>query len=149
MHELLSIFACLLRSYRLFIMSKFIKSIPISLLWLSWIVFTAHLVFPHDHHLIDSFTTKEDSCPVSKGNIGHQSGFPVHCHAFNDLVSEKAITYVISKYIHSDNISTGCYPDTLTFNLPISGITITNKPEHVAVSYMLGLSTLRAPPSLI
>lgn len=149
MHELLSIFACLLRSYMLFIMSKFIKSIPISLLWLSWIVFTAHLVFPHDHHLTDSFTTKEDSCPVSKGNTGHQSGFPVHCHAFNDLVSEKAITYVISKYIHSDKISTGCYPDALTFNFPISGIPITDKPVPVPVSYMLGLSTLRAPPSLI
>ncbi|OFY73850.1 MAG: hypothetical protein A2V46_15035 [Bacteroidetes bacterium RBG_19FT_COMBO_42_7] len=130
-------------------MNKFFKNISVFFLWLAGLTLSVHLLLPHDHHFADTFSNQDKNCHGSKNKSNHNSGFPIHCHAFNDLFSEKAITYVISKYIHSDNISTGCYPDALTFNLPISGITITNKPEYVPVSYMLGLSTLRAPPSLI
>jgi hypothetical protein len=36
---------------------------------LLWLLdsFISHLVFPHDHHLTDSFIIEEDLCPVSKG----------------------------------------------------------------------------------
>jgi hypothetical protein len=32
--------------------------------------------------------------------------------------------------------------------MPVSGITITNNPEHLLESYLSGSSPLRAPPSL-
>lgn len=130
-------------------MTKFIKSISISLLWLSWLIFIAHMIIPHDHCLADSFTKKEDSCPASRGTTGQPPIFPFHCHAFNDFTSEKAIIYAIPKYIQPNNLSTGCCRDAIVFNLPFSGITITDNSEPVLESYLPGLSQLRAPPSLI
>ena len=130
-------------------MRKILKYTSVFSLWLAGLALSAHLLLPHDHHFADTFSNQDENCPASNNKSNHHSGFPMHCHAFNDLTSEKAITYVIAKYIQSDNISTGCIPDIFTFNLPISGITITSNSETVPVSYLPGLSPLRAPPSLI
>jgi hypothetical protein len=129
-------------------MSKIIKGISVFSLWLAGLIFTAHLLIPHDHCLPDSFTTNEGSSPFSHGKTSHNSGFPVHCHAFNDLVSEKANIYVLLKNVQSDDMSTGCYPDIFTDKVHVFGIIIPDIQKPFPDSFLLELSVLRAPPSL-
>jgi hypothetical protein len=45
-------------------------------------------------------------------------------------------------------MSTGCYPDTFTDKLQVSGIIIPDIQKFFPESYLLELSPLRAPPSL-
>lgn len=128
--------------------SRIIKGISVFSLWSAGLIFTAHLLIPHDHCLPDLFTNNEDSCPSSQGKTGHNSGFPVHCHAFNDLVSERANIYVLLKNILSDDMSSGCYPDTFADNVHVFGIIIPEIHKSLPESFLLELSPLRAPPSL-
>jgi len=129
-------------------MSKIIKNIPVFFLWLAWLVITAHVIIPHDHHSADSFTAKEDACPFSNGKTGQSSGFPIHCHAFNDLASEKASTYFLTENIRYNDVSISGFPDALTFELQVSCITIIDLQKPFTDSHLLELSPLRAPPSL-
>ena len=129
-------------------MSKIIKLISVFSLWLAGLIFTAHLLIPHDHRLPDLFTANENSCPSSHGKTGHNSGFPFHCHAFNDLVSEKVNIYVLLKDVQSYDMSTGCYPDTFTDKVQVFGIIIPDIQKPFLESFLLELSPLRAPPSL-
>jgi hypothetical protein len=129
-------------------MSMFFKYTSGFSLWLAGLIFIAHLVLPHDHHIAGTLSNQDENCPDSNSTAHHHPGFPVHCHAFNDLASEKAIIYLFSNYIHPDNTSAGYCPDPFTFTMPVSGITITNNPEHLLESYLSGSSPLRAPPSL-
>jgi hypothetical protein len=128
---------------------KILKYSSVFSLWFAGFVLIAHLLLPHDHHLTETFSNQDENCPVSNDISHHHSGFPVHCHAFNELTAVKAIIYSVLKYIQDDNISTGDCPDSFTFSLPGSEIKITNNPMPVQVSYLPGLSPLRAPPSLI
>lgn len=128
---------------------KILKYSSVFSLWFAGFVMVTHLLLPHDHHFADTFSNQDENCPVSNDKSHHHSGFPVHCHAFNDLTSGKAIIYFVSKYIQDDNISSGDYPDSFTFSLPVSEIKITNNPIQDPASYLPGLSLLRAPPSLI
>jgi hypothetical protein len=130
-------------------MSKIFRYTSGFSLWLAGLIFIAHLVLPHDHHIADTFSNQDENCPASNKTDHNHPVFPMHCHSFNDLTSEKAIIYLISKYIRFDNISTGCCPDAFTFILPVSEITITRNPETELLSYLPGSNPLRAPPSLI
>jgi hypothetical protein len=127
-------------------MSKINRNISVFSLWLAWMVFTAHLIIPHDHHLADSFTTKEDICPGSNGKTGHKSGFPIHCHAFNDLVSEKVVKYVLNRNIQFSDISVCSFSDG--FELQNFCITFFDLRKTFQDSQYLKLSALRGPPSL-
>lgn len=129
-------------------MSKIFKNISVFSLWLAWLVITAHLIIPHDHHLADSFTSKDDSCPVSNGKTDHSSGFPIHCHAFNDLNSEKAITYFFTCNIQYNDIVISSFFDPLAFELQFHYIPIIDLRESFPDPYLLELSQFRAPPSL-
>ncbi len=129
-------------------MRKIIKNISVFFLWLAWLVITAHVIIPHDHHLAESFTNQEDSCPVSNGKTSHSSGFPVHCHAFNDLTSEKATTYYFTCNIQYNNIVISSFFDPFTFELQFHYILIIDLRESFPDPYFLELSQFRAPPSL-
>ena len=128
---------------------KILKYSSVFSLWFAGLALITHLLLPHDHHIADTFSNQDENCPDSNNAAHHHPGFPMHCHAFNDLASEKAIIYFISKCIQSDDISTGVCPDAFSFSFPVSGVTITDNPEPVLISYLPGLSPLRAPPSLI
>jgi len=129
-------------------MRKIIKNIPVFFLWLAWLVIIAHSIIPHDHQFADSFTAKEDACPVSNGKTGHNSGFPIHCHAFNDLTSEKALTYFFSENIRYNDISISSFFDPFAFELQFLCTTIIDIRKPFPDSHLLDLSPLRAPPSL-
>jgi hypothetical protein len=129
-------------------MSKVFKNIPVFFLWIAWLVLTAHLIIPHDHHLSDSFSHQEESCPVSNGKTGHLPGFPVHCHAFNDLTSEKATICFVKRNIRYNDSATSSFFDSFTFDFQFPPIAIIDFREPIINSHFLELAHLRAPPSL-
>lgn len=129
-------------------MRKIIENISVFFLWLACLVIIAHVIIPHDHHLADSFPSKDDSCPVSNGKTDHSSGFPVHCHALNDLTSEKATTYYFTCNIQNNDILISSIFDPFAFELQIHIIPIIELRDSFPDPYLLELSQLRAPPSL-
>jgi hypothetical protein len=129
-------------------MSKIIRNIPVIFLWLATLVMGAHLIIPHDHHLADTYLNQDDKCPVSSGKTGHGSGLPVHCHAFNDITSEKATTYFLKGNIRYNGISIGSFIDPFAFNLQYYCIIISDLRKPFTDSYLLNFSPFRAPPSL-
>ena len=129
-------------------MSKIIKKIPVFFLWLAGLAIIAHIIIPHDHHLAGLFINQEDVCPVSNGKTGHSSGFPIHCHAFNDLASEKATKFVLTRNIPTNDISISGFPDASAFEFQVPRIMIYDIRKPFPDSPLLELSQLRAPPSL-
>lgn len=80
----LSIFAVMRQSH---------KYIPTLVLWLAVFAMGAHTVVRHDHHAEISCAAQEERCPASESSQEHHSESPIHCHAFNDVASEKAVNY--------------------------------------------------------
>lgn len=129
-------------------MGKVIKIVPVFFLWFAWLVVMAHMVIPHDHHLNDSFATRQDMCPVSNGETGRNNLPPLHCHAFNDLASEKATTFLLAKILQDKDIIISRFSDIFASELQIPGVAIYNLLQPYRDLYFLELSPLRAPPSL-
>jgi hypothetical protein len=131
-------------------MRKIVKNIPVFFLWTAWIVMTAHLMIPHDHHLSDSDAQKEGSCPYSQSHEAgkHNSGFPIHCHAFNNTTSEKAITFLLAVDLQSVDFVFGDVYDSQGLTLTSSKIEFSDFRKPLLDSEILELSSLRAPPSL-
>jgi hypothetical protein len=129
-------------------MNKIIKNIQVFFLWLAWLIIIAHLVVPHDHHLADLFSNHSDSCPLSNGRASHSPAFPFHCHAFNDLSSEKATIFIITHNIQNNDVVISTIFNSFVFELQFSGKAIFDIREPVICSDVPELSSLRAPPSL-
>ena len=127
-------------------MRKIRKYFPAFFLWFAWLVLTSHLLIPHDHHLLESLNNQDEPCPAS--NLPHHSGFPFHCHAFNDLTSEKAITFVLDDNIQTYDASFFIYFDKLIINYSIPGNLLRDFRRPVPDLYLLEISSLRAPPEL-
>jgi hypothetical protein len=123
------------------------KIISVFFLWLAWLVITAHMIIPHDHHLSDSFTHQGDSSPRSDSKTNHFPCFPVHCHAFNDLCSEKATTFILNKNFQSVDISFCSFCDFVP-DLQVRSIVFKDECESFPDLPILKLYLLRAPPSL-
>ncbi len=130
-------------------MSKIRKNISVLFLSLAWLVMSAHMIIPHDHHLPGSFTGRDQSCPVSNGKSGHHPGFPVHCHAFNDLSAEKASSYVLRDNLQIGSIIFKSFHDTFDYEQKVTSIRIFDKQKPFPDFYLIEYSSLRAPPSLI
>ena len=127
-------------------MKKINSKISVLFLWAAWILLTAHSVIPHDHHSPDSFGRREVSCPASGHESDHHTKFPGHCHALNDLASEKALIYTFFfnfRYVYflREDIT-----ETNTSELYLQSYNILVLPEHLPVSHLLELSPFRAPP---
>jgi hypothetical protein len=129
-------------------MRKIFKYMSVFSLWLAGLTLTAHQIIPHDHHLSDSFAAKESSCPYSHGSEKPHSGFPLHCHAFNDLLSEKPIIYLIINDIQCDDFMVGSYSESNNHLIQFTILSFYNTVEPLIDSEILELSALRAPPSL-
>jgi hypothetical protein len=129
-------------------MRTIIKYIPVSFLWFAWLVLTSHLLIPHDHHLVESLANQEEPCPASQSDPLHHSGFPVHCHAFNDLTSEKAVTFILEDNIQYYDASFFNYSYTLFLDYPKPGTILFDFRKPFPELYLLETSSLRAPPEL-
>jgi hypothetical protein len=129
-------------------MTRIIKNIPAFSILFAGLAISAHMIIPHDHHLAEPFSSQEDSCPVSNDKAGHHTGFPVHCHAFNDLSSEKATTSFIPANIRHNDIAFGSFPDPFALDLHSPCITFIDIRKPFPDSHFLEFSPLRAPPSI-
>lgn len=129
-------------------MTKIIKNIPVFFLLLASLALNAHMIIPHDHHVAESDAGQEDNCPVSNNRTNHHTGFPVHCQAFNDLASEKAITYIIIRNVQCRDFATSCVFDSAVSDLQLSCLRIFDVLRLPVNSFTLELSSLRAPPSI-
>ena len=130
------------------IMSRFLKYIFVFLLWLAGLTVCAHLIIPHDHHIADASVIEDGNCPASERESSHHSGLPVHCHAFNDLVSEKFRAFQILPDIQYTLNAFISPLDETASDLPLYCLVIIDLQKPYIDSYALELFLLRAPPSL-
>jgi len=128
-------------------MSKILKYVPVLFFLLAGFTLGAHTVIPHDHHLADPNSIQDRNCSVPDNKSDHKSGFPLHCHAFNDLSSEKAKLYPVSQDFQF-SIVLSVLTEPVAFSLQNSCLTIIDFQKPVFDSYSLDLALLRAPPAL-
>jgi hypothetical protein len=133
-------------------MNKFVKNISVSFLLIAGLAIIAHSIIPHDHHQAELSAIQGDTCPLSENTTGHKTGhhqgFPVHCHAFNDLASEKFIIYCFSK-VTQINLTTGGLVDPSAGAIHYTWIALSDILQPLQDSHYLDLSSLRAPPTVI
>jgi hypothetical protein len=129
-------------------MARITNKIPAFFILLAALALNAHMVIPHDHHPAESNTGKDDTCPVSNDNTTHHKSFPIHCHAFNDLASEKASVPILKKNTQLNNISICSFSKALLFESSVLIITIFDIQKSFPDFYLLELPLLRAPPDL-
>ena len=106
------------------------------------------MVIPHDHHIAESGGCHENSYPVPKNGHTRHPGFPPHCHAFNDLTSEKAITYHVIKQVRTDDFMHGSIHNPEASAIQFSWIRIVDILNQAVITSLPELSSLRAPPIL-
>jgi hypothetical protein len=127
-------------------MRKYFKYMSFFPLWLAVLTMSAHQVIPHDHHLADPFSRKDNNCNASHNRSGQKSGLPLHCHALNDLASEKSRPVQISQNIQFRFITFSILTDSSAFKLHSSWISLIDSSKPIFNSYALEFSLLRAPP---
>ena len=116
-------------------------------LWLAGLAFIAHIAIPHDHFLTDYCSGSNEKHPSSESNTSHNSNNPYHCHSLNDIVSEKAVEYVIAKYIKYLNEVTFNFSDYSSLNTGQWCITLFEIRDQLPDPVLLTSSPFRAPPS--
>lgn len=129
-------------------MGKFLKYISVFLFWLAGLTLCAHLIIPHDHHISDASVVEDENCSASERESSHHTGLPDHCHAFNDLVSEKFRIYHIFPDIQYHLNAFISPSDENASDLPVYCAGIIDLQKPYIDSYALELFLLRAPPSL-
>lgn len=118
------------------------------LLFFAVVIFNAHMIIPHDHHQSESDLCQETKYPVSQDGRTHHPAFPTHCHAFNDLASEKTIVYNSIRYVKYPDFTPVSVLIPVVTNLQISWGRISDYFVLHVNSGILELSSLRAPPFL-
>jgi hypothetical protein len=130
-------------------MRRIIKNIPVFFLLLAAFALNAHMIIPHDHHSAEPVSGIDSECPVSGGGSGHHTGFPVHCHAFNDLTSEKARPNHVTQKIKYSSVALVIFSVISAEEFFSASGTLAEACELSHDSFLLEYSSLRAPPSLI
>jgi hypothetical protein len=129
-------------------MTRIIKNIQIFFLFLAVFVLNAHMIIPHDHHQTDSNLCSENSNPLSKTGSTHHSGFPGHCHAFNDIATGKAGTNLINKQVPVCEVILDSFFEAKIAEGQFSVTRIVDVSNLTVLKGLPGLSSLRAPPQL-
>jgi hypothetical protein len=131
--------------------NKVFKNIAIFSLWFAGLVILAHLFIPHDHHPDCYVSGNQEACHA--GNAGHpinSHGFPLHCHALNELTIEKTATVLfVPCNIPTCNLFFLSFAESIVPEIPCPGVRIKDLHKPVADSDYQRLSSFRAPPSLI
>jgi hypothetical protein len=129
--------------------SRIFKNISVCFLWVAIVAINAHMIIPHDHHDVESTVSQESTCPASNDNSNHHPVFPVHCHACNDLSSEKAVVLMVFRNIECKYYVTPSLFDLTAFKLQTTRINFFEFTRLPFKSYIPDLSLLRAPPYLV
>ena len=130
-------------------MNRIIKKFPVFFIFLATLVFYAHMIIPHDHHPLESESSQEEKCPVSDNGSGNHTRFPLHCHAFNELTSEKAVFCVNIKSIKSLDFESDITLNYNRFYFQLFTTIVSDGFIHPLNSGIPYLSSLRAPPIYI
>jgi hypothetical protein len=130
-------------------MKRIIKTFPVFFIILATLVFYAHLILPHDHHPLESACSQDEKCPVSDKDSGNHTRFPLHCHAFNDLTSEKAVICVLIKSIKFLDFESDITLNSNRFYTQQFSTIVSDGFIHPVNSGISDLSSLRAPPMYI
>jgi hypothetical protein len=130
-------------------MRRVIKTFPVFFIFLATLVFYAHMIIPHDHHPLESDSSQEEKCPASDNGSGNHTRFPLHCHAFNELTSEKAVVCVIIRSIKSLDFGSDIMLNTNRFYFQLFTTIVSDGFIHPLNSGIPDLSYLRAPPMYI
>lgn len=132
-------------------MSKAFKNVAIFSLWMAGLVIIAHLLIPHDHHSDCSVFNKDNECRADNTKLPAKAPiFPFHCHALNDLTSEKATpSFVICNNFPVCDLFTFSFFDSGIPKIAFSRIRFKDFQTPVIESDFLRLSNFRAPPALI
>lgn len=128
-------------------MRNIIIRLRIIFLFIAILAINAHMIIPHDHHLPESFESQEEQCPFSHNEVSHHSGFPVHCHACNDLASEKVTTFVTNRNIQCKFFLADNLFNFHDLKSPISAIKVFDIVKKHFKSEVSTCHLLRAPPS--
>jgi hypothetical protein len=131
------------------IIMRIIRYIRIFFLLIAVAILNAHIIIPHDHHQADSDLCQENKYPVSQGKNNHHPLFPAHCHAFNDMATEKAVVPDLIKYVKYLDFTPGSVLIPVVSNFNISGGKIPDLFILPIDSKVKESASLRAPPSLI
>lgn len=129
-------------------MSKILKYVPVFFFWLAGLTLSAHMLIPHDHHLADPYSNQDKNCNAPNSKSDHKTGFPLHCHALNDIASEKIRLYHISHNIQFNFTDFGVLTDFFKPVLHRSSESLIDFQKPIFNSYTLELTLLRAPPAL-
>lgn len=129
-------------------MSKILKYVSVFFFWLAGLTMSAHMLIPHDHHLADPYSNQDKNCTAPNNKSDHKSGFPLHCHAFNDLASEKIRLYHFSHNFQFNFTVFGVLTDSNKPILQRSCKCIIDFQKPIFVSYAPESPQLRAPPAL-
>ncbi len=118
-------------------------------LLLAVLIIIAHMVIPHDHHLAGTIPGQDETCPYSKNNTGNHKGFPVHCHAFNDLNAEKATSFTLTAFPHLTIDPPDYCHSEYSALLEAVPCRISYGPGSLPALYYCTTGLLRAPPVFI
>jgi hypothetical protein len=123
-----------------------LKTVRVFLLFIAGLAITAHAIIPHDHHSADSVSVSGDSCPVSNNKSDHNQGLPVHCHACNDLASEKIVISFLSQKLQYNSLSASNMNLFLSLKTCFESGIVNVICDPLTYTYLAGCSSLRAPP---
>jgi hypothetical protein len=129
-------------------MYRVIRVAQIFFLFLAVTVLNAHMIIPHDHHQADSDFCSQNSYPVSKTGSTHHQGLPGHCHAFNDLTSEKVNSCLITKLVLVRDLILNRVPETEVAKISLSLTRLDDIINSPVIAGPPRFFSLRAPPRL-
>jgi hypothetical protein len=109
----------------------------------------AHMIIPHDHHSAGSEGGDKESCPVTQETQHHHPVFPGHCHAFNDLASEKFSPVILKSGSDNSFVQVIWLPEELVHGVYISKSFIHTSPVLLREIHLSELSLFRGPPPVL
>ncbi len=122
------------------------KTAYILFLFLAAFILNAHMIIPHDHHQTESDLCKT-SVPFQK-NSSHHPGFPLHCHAFNDLDVVKAISYSAINHFPNVQYTGFSFTKETETILAFSQVSFIEDSKKPLKSRPSDFYSLRAPPAI-
>ncbi len=128
-------------------MRRLLKYIPVFVLWLAGIGLCGHMIIIHDHHAETASLAQEERCPASDQH-NHHSGSPIHCHAFNDVASEKAIIFQFVSDIQCNDLILSVTNKDYAIELSMCQLSVPDQRIQYQSAFYQDNFPLRAPPSI-
>jgi hypothetical protein len=127
-------------------MKKIVKKTYLFFIFLAIFIYNAHMIIPHDHHQGDWDFCQENS--VSGRGASNNHGLPFHCHAFNDMASEKAVQYLVVTHFESTDLIPGILTDQALVIRQSFLLNVIDQVDQPLEQHVFNLIPFRAPPTI-